>query len=38
MAHVYFQNFDLATAAKNALDGYTLKPGWKMSVVFQNGV
>ncbi|KAF7977643.1 hypothetical protein HWV62_3060 [Athelia sp. TMB] len=34
MAQALFKSVDLATAAKDALDGYTLKKGWKMSVAF----
>ncbi|KZP32879.1 RNA-binding domain-containing protein [Athelia psychrophila] len=34
MAQALFKSVDFATAAKEALDGYTLKKGWKMSVAF----
>jgi hypothetical protein len=34
MAQVLFDSPELATTAKDALDGFTLKKGWKMSVVY----
>ncbi|KAE9410443.1 RNA-binding domain-containing protein [Gymnopus androsaceus JB14] len=34
MAQVIFQSAELASAAKEALDGYTLKKDWVMSVVY----
>ncbi|KAF5331728.1 hypothetical protein D9611_007722 [Ephemerocybe angulata] len=34
MAQVFFDSPELATTAKDALDGFTLKKGWKMSVVY----
>jgi len=34
MAQVLFESPDLASAAKVALDGFTLKKGWVMSVVY----
>lgn len=34
MAHVFFESPDLATIARDALDGYTLKKDWIMTVVF----
>ena len=34
MAQVSFETPELATAAKDALDGFTLKKGWQMSVVY----
>ncbi|KAI0089159.1 RNA-binding domain-containing protein [Irpex rosettiformis] len=34
MAHVFFDSPDLASTAKEALDGFTLKKGWVMSVVY----
>jgi len=34
MSQVFFETPDLAAVAKEALDGFTLKKGWKMSVVF----
>jgi U2 small nuclear ribonucleoprotein B'' len=34
MAQVLFETPDLASVAKTALDGFTLKKGWVMSVVF----
>jgi U2 small nuclear ribonucleoprotein B'' len=34
MAQVYFDSPDLASVAKEALDGFTLKKGWLMSVVY----
>lgn len=34
MAQVVFETPDLASTAKTALDGFTLKKGWVMSVVF----
>jgi U2 small nuclear ribonucleoprotein B'' len=33
-AHVYFESPELATVARNALDGFTLKKGWVMAVRF----
>lgn len=33
MAQVFFESPDLATIAKDALDGFTLKKDWKMTVV-----
>lgn len=34
MAQVLFDTPDLATVAKEALDGFTLKKGWVMSVAY----
>ncbi|KAK7470710.1 hypothetical protein VKT23_002132 [Stygiomarasmius scandens] len=34
MAQISFENAELSTPAKEALDGYTLKKGWAMSVVY----
>ncbi|KAK7049574.1 hypothetical protein VNI00_005605 [Paramarasmius palmivorus] len=34
MAQVTFESAELASAAKEALDGFTLKKGWQMSVVY----
>ncbi|KAF8639435.1 hypothetical protein AX16_010290 [Volvariella volvacea WC 439] len=34
MAQVLFESPDLAAVAKDALDGFTLKKGWSMSVVY----
>ncbi|KAF8897487.1 RNA-binding domain-containing protein [Infundibulicybe gibba] len=34
MAEVSFESSDLATVAKKALDGFSLKKGWSMSVVY----
>ena len=34
MAQVLFDNPALASTAKEALDGFTLKKGWKMSVAY----
>ncbi|RXW25288.1 hypothetical protein EST38_g569 [Candolleomyces aberdarensis] len=34
MAQVLFDSPELATTAKDALDGFSLKKGWKMSVVY----
>ncbi|KAF8974302.1 hypothetical protein BDZ97DRAFT_1772867 [Flammula alnicola] len=34
MAQVLFESPELATTAKEALDGFTLKKGWHMSVVY----
>lgn len=34
MAQVFFESPDLATIARDALDGFTLKKDWKMTVVF----
>lgn len=34
MAQVLFDNPELASTAKEALDGFTLKKGWKMSVAY----
>ncbi|EIW61447.1 RNA-binding domain-containing protein [Trametes versicolor FP-101664 SS1] len=34
MAYVTFESPDLATVAKDALDGFTLKKGWVMSVSY----
>jgi len=34
MAQVLFETPELATTAKDALDGFTLKKGWQMSVVY----
>jgi U2 small nuclear ribonucleoprotein B'' len=34
MAQVTFESADLATIARDALDGFTLKKGWKMGVAF----
>lgn len=34
MAQVFFETPELATTAKDALNGFTLKKGWQMSVVY----
>jgi len=34
MGQVIFESPELAITAKDALDGFTLKKGWKMSVVY----
>ncbi|KAG1770071.1 hypothetical protein EDD22DRAFT_117588 [Suillus occidentalis] len=34
MAQVFFDSPELASTAKDALDGFTLKKGWKMSVAY----
>ncbi|ESK97622.1 spliceosomal protein [Moniliophthora roreri MCA 2997] len=34
IAQVIFETAELATVAKEALDGFTLKKGWQMSVVY----
>lgn len=34
MAQVIFESPELASSAKEALDGFTLKKGWLMSVVY----
>jgi len=34
MAQVLFDSSDLAAVAKDAMDGFLLKKGWKMSVVY----
>lgn len=34
MAYVMFDSPDLASVAKEALDGFTLKKGWVMSVSY----
>ena len=34
MAQVLFETPELATTAKEALDGFTLEKGWQMSVVY----
>ncbi|PPR05645.1 hypothetical protein CVT24_002870 [Panaeolus cyanescens] len=34
MSQVFFENPERATTAKEALDGFTLKKGWQMSVVY----
>ncbi|EMD40840.1 hypothetical protein CERSUDRAFT_103222 [Gelatoporia subvermispora B] len=34
MAQTFFESPDLASAAKEALDGFTLKKGWVMSVAY----
>ncbi|KIK98736.1 hypothetical protein PAXRUDRAFT_823518 [Paxillus rubicundulus Ve08.2h10] len=34
IAQVFFESADLASTAKEALDNFTLKKGWKMSVVY----
>jgi len=34
MAQVVYENSDLATAAKNGLDGFLLKKDWQMSVSY----
>jgi hypothetical protein len=34
MAQVLFDAPDLASVAKEALDGFTLKKGWKMTVAY----
>ncbi|KAH7887793.1 hypothetical protein F5I97DRAFT_1935858 [Phlebopus sp. FC_14] len=34
MAQVFFESAELASTAKEALDNFTLKKGWKMSVVY----
>ncbi|KAJ3506041.1 hypothetical protein NLJ89_g7093 [Agrocybe chaxingu] len=34
MGQVFFESSELAITAKDALDGFTLKKGWQMSVVY----
>ncbi|KAF8138541.1 hypothetical protein EV363DRAFT_1314227 [Boletus edulis] len=34
MAQVFFESAELASTAKEALDNFTLKKGWKMTVVY----
>jgi hypothetical protein len=34
MAQVLYENVELATTAKEALDGFLLKKGWQMSVAY----
>lgn len=34
MAQVIFESSELATTAKEALNGFTLKKGWLMNVVY----
>ncbi|KAI6047230.1 hypothetical protein EDC04DRAFT_601727 [Pisolithus marmoratus] len=34
MAQVFFESSELASVAKEALDGFTLKKGWQMSVAY----
>lgn len=34
MAQVLYESPDLALVAKEALDGFTLKKGWKMGVAY----
>jgi len=34
MGQVFFETPELATTAKDALDGFTLKKGWKLTVAF----
>lgn len=34
MAHVVYETPELASVAKEALDGFTLKKGWKMAVTY----
>ena len=34
MAQVYFDTAELASVAKEALDGFSLKKGWKMTVAY----
>jgi len=34
MAQVLFDTPELASIAKEALDGYGLKKGWKMSIAY----
>jgi U2 small nuclear ribonucleoprotein B'' len=34
MAQVIFESPELATTAKEALNGFTLKKGWLMNVVY----
>jgi U2 small nuclear ribonucleoprotein B'' len=34
MAQVMFDTADAAAVAKQALDGFTLRPGWVMAVSF----
>lgn len=34
MAQVLYETPELATTARDALDGFTLKKGWKMTVAF----
>lgn len=36
MAQVMFDSSEAAAIAKQALDGYTLRPGWSMAVKFIN--
>jgi len=34
IGYVYFENAELASTARQALDGFNLKPDWKMTVSF----
>jgi U2 small nuclear ribonucleoprotein B'' len=34
MAQVFYETPELATVAKGALDGFSIKKGWEMSVVY----
>jgi U2 small nuclear ribonucleoprotein B'' len=34
MAQVFFETSELATTAKDGLDGFPLKKGWQMSVAY----
>lgn len=34
MGQVFFETSELASAAKEGLDGFTLKKGWQMSVAY----
>jgi U2 small nuclear ribonucleoprotein B'' len=34
MAQVIYENAELATVAREALNGFLLKKGWQMSIAF----
>lgn len=34
IGHIYFENAELASIARQALDGFKLKPDWQMTVSF----
>lgn len=34
MAQIIYETPELASVAKEALDGFTLKKGWKMTVAY----
>jgi len=34
MAQVFFESAELATTARDELDGFTLKKGWQMSIAY----